>query len=291
MDTAKCKAFVTAAETGSFSAAAERLHYTPSGVSQLVTALERELDLTLLHRTRQGVRLTASGEQVIGAVRTFLQQAERVEQLAAELNDLHTGTITIASYPSMTMRWLPSLLEEFGRMYPNIRIHLREGERREFVEWLHSGEVDLAFLARGDLLEGDWLPLADDPIVALLPKNHPMAGEEAFPIDRLKEERFIMGCQGLDTDTVELLRSYGVEPKVFYSTVNGISVLPMVEHGLGISVMNALISTCCPFEGVKLPLDPPHFLTLGILVPNLEEAPPAARRFIDFAVRRLTQEE
>ena len=289
MDTAKCNAFLLSAESGSFSAAAERLHYTPSGVSQLVSALERELDLTLLHRTRQGVRLTASGEQVLPAIRAFLQQAEHIEQLSAELNDLHTGTITIASYPSITMQWLPALLREFGYLYPNIRIHLREGERREHVAWLAEGVADLAFLAGGDRLEGDWLPLADDPMLALLPKSHPMAGAASFPVERLNEERFIMGGQGIDTDTLELLRPYGVVPKVFYSTVNGISVLPMVEYGLGISVMNELVSACWPFDGVKIPLDPPQYITLGILVPNLDEAPPAVRRFIDFAARKLTK--
>ena len=58
MESARCKAFVTAAETGSFSKAGEVLGYTPSGVSQLVTSLERELGLPLLGRNRKGVTLT-----------------------------------------------------------------------------------------------------------------------------------------------------------------------------------------------------------------------------------------
>lgn len=61
MESARCKAFVTAAETGSFSKAGEVLGYTPSGVSQLVTSLERELGLPLLGRNRKGVTLTENG--------------------------------------------------------------------------------------------------------------------------------------------------------------------------------------------------------------------------------------
>ena len=72
MESARCKAFVTAAETGSFSKAGEVLGYTPSGVSQLVTSLERELGLPLLGRNRKGVTLTENGRRLLPAVREFL---------------------------------------------------------------------------------------------------------------------------------------------------------------------------------------------------------------------------
>lgn len=85
MESARCKAFVTAAETGSFSKAGEVLGYTPSGVSQLVTSLERELGLPLLGRNRKGVTLTENGRRLLPAVREFLQQENRIYQLAGEI--------------------------------------------------------------------------------------------------------------------------------------------------------------------------------------------------------------
>ena len=288
MEVSRSKAFLTAAECGTFSAAAERLHYTPSGVSQLVSALEQELDLTLLRRTQRGVFLTAAGETILPAIRAFLQQAERVEQVAAELNDLHRGSIVVASYPSMAMLYLPGVLREFQERYPNIRIQIREGERREQLAWLQNGEADLAFLGGDESLPGDWFPLAEDPMLVLLSKDHPMAGEPVFPLQRLRSEHFIMGGLGLDTDVVELLESHGVHPNVSLSMVSGVTVLAMVESGLGISVMNELVTKTYPFHGVKLPLEPPQTITLGILVPELDSAPPAVRRFLDFAVKRLT---
>ena len=74
MESARCKAFMYAADTGSFTKAAERLNYTPSGVSQLVGALENETGLTLLKRTRKGVTLTSDGEILLPAVREFLEK-------------------------------------------------------------------------------------------------------------------------------------------------------------------------------------------------------------------------
>ena len=106
MESARCKAFVTAAETGSFSKAGEVLGYTPSGVSQLVTSLERELGLPLLGRNRKGVTLTENGRRLLPAVREFLQQENRIYQLAGEMSGLLVGSVTIATYSSVATHWL-----------------------------------------------------------------------------------------------------------------------------------------------------------------------------------------
>ena len=71
METARCRAFLAAAETGSFSKAAEALSYTPSGVNQLVTALEKELGFPVFRRNTKGVTLTENGELLLPAVREF----------------------------------------------------------------------------------------------------------------------------------------------------------------------------------------------------------------------------
>ena len=72
MDTARCRAFVAAAESGSFTKAAEILNYTTSGISQLVTTLESDFDLILLERTRKGVKVTDAGEKLLPVIRAFL---------------------------------------------------------------------------------------------------------------------------------------------------------------------------------------------------------------------------
>ena len=105
MESARCKAFMYAADTGSFTKAAERLNYTPSGVSQLVGALENETGLTLLRRTRKGVTLTPDGEILLPAVREFLEKENRIYELAAEVKGLLVGSVTIAAYSSISGRW------------------------------------------------------------------------------------------------------------------------------------------------------------------------------------------
>ncbi len=113
MESARCKAFVLSAELGSFSRAGEVLNYTPSGVSQLVTALENEFGFALLHRSKKGVALTSEGETLLPPVRSFLHQEERVFQLAAEIRGLMVGEIAIASYYSISTRLIPKVIHAF----------------------------------------------------------------------------------------------------------------------------------------------------------------------------------
>ena len=102
MESARCKAFMYAAETGSFTKAAELLNYTPSGVSQLVGALENETGLILLRRTRKGVALTSDGEILLPAVREFIEKENRIYELAAEAKGLLLGSVTVAAYSSIS---------------------------------------------------------------------------------------------------------------------------------------------------------------------------------------------
>lgn len=289
MESARCRAFLAAAEHGSFSAAAEALHYTPSGVSQLVTALERELGLTLLRRTQKGVALTQSGETLLPAARAFLQQEARIRQLASALNGLEIGEFTIGTYPSMAIHYLPKVLHAFSRDYPNIRVQVREGERREILDWLERGTADLGFISETGDLPGDWLPLAEDPMLALLPKNHLLADADVYPLAAAKDEHFIMGGQGWDSDAIPMLRRHGIEPNIRFSAVSGVSVLTMVEAGLGISIMNELVTRTVPADIALLPLDPPEHITLGMLLPDLDNAPPAVQKFVQYAVKLLTK--
>ena len=147
MDTARCRAFVAAAESGSFTKAAEILNYTTSGISQLVTTLESDFDLILLERTRRGVKVTDAGEKLLPVIRAFLLQEQRMFQVSEEIKGLDVGEITIASYSSISTHWLPAIIKKFRADYPNIHIHLMEEIRQEVKGWLDEASADIGFLS------------------------------------------------------------------------------------------------------------------------------------------------
>lgn len=285
MDTSRCKAFLAAAEYGTFTKAAEALSYTTSGVSQLVSALEKDFDLTLLERTRRGVEVTKSGEKLLPAIRAFVQQEERMFQVSSEIHGLDVGDISIASYSSISTHWLPQIVKKFRQDYPNIRIHLMEGIRQEVKKWLEDSGADIGFLSWGDdLTVYDWIPLADDRMLAVLPQNHPLAGNDSYPIMRCCDEDFIMPALGRDDDVAALFEKFQIEPRILFSTLENYATISMVEKGLGISVMNELITRNWQSNVAMLPLEPPQSIKLGMVVSSMENASPAIRKFAEYVV-------
>ncbi len=288
MESARCKAFLTAVEAGSFSKAAEVLNYTPSGVSQLVNALENELGFSLLRRNKKGVIPTENGEKILPAVREFLLQENRIYQLAAEMNGLLIGSITITAYSSIATHWLPSVIRAFQEDYPQIQIKLMEGIRQEVTKWLDEKTADVAFLSYKDPMPYDWIPLAEDQMLAVLPKTHPLAAEASYPLQNCEYERFIMPALGRDVDVFALFQDNNLNPTIQFSTLENFATMAMIEQGLGMSIMNELITRKWQCDVVKLPLDPPQQITLGIALPSLKSASPAVKRFVKYAVERLT---
>ena len=291
METARCRAFLAAAETGSFSKAAEALSYTPSGVNQLVTALEKELGFPVFRRNTKGVTLTENGELLLPTVREFLRQEDRIFELSAEMNGLLIGSVTIASYSSIATHWLPAVISAFQRDYPQIRIKLMEGIWQEVSKWLDDRAADIGFFSYQEGMPYEFIPLAEDPMMALLPKDHPLANAEVYPLENCATDRFIMPALGCDDDVEALFVRGHIEPNICYTTLESFSAMSMVEQGLGMSVMNRLITEKRVCDIAMIPIDPPASITLGVALHSRTDTSPAVKMFLRYAVRMLTKKE
>ena len=291
METARCRAVLAAAETGSFSRAAEVLRYTPSGVTQLVTAFENELGFSVFRRSTKGVSLTENGQLLLPTVREFLRQEDRLFELATEINGLLIGSVTIAAYSSIATHWLPAVIRVFQQDYPHVSIRLMEGIWQEVSGWLDDRTADIGFFSYQEGMPYEWIPLAEDPMLALLPPGHPLADASAYPLKDCEKDDFIMPALGCDDDVEALFRHYGIVPKIRFTTMENFSAMSMVEQGLGISIMNQLITEGHICNVVKLPLAPPAQITMGAALHSRVDASPAVKMFLKYAVRMLTQTE
>ena len=124
MDIMKCSLFADVAETENFTKSGERLGYTQSGVSHILKSLEMEVGFPLFIRTKQGVKLTPNAEQILPTVRSLLVMHENLEQIINEINGLETGQLTIATFSSISIHWLPKIIHNFKEIYPQIYIIL-----------------------------------------------------------------------------------------------------------------------------------------------------------------------
>lgn len=291
METARCKAFLAAAEHGSISGAAKELGYSAPGVSQLVAALEDELGFKLFERTKKGVLLTKDGDRMLPLIKRLIAEEEAVYEMASDIRGLAVGSVTVCSYPSIATYLLPEVIRCFRKDYPNIQIKLMEGIQQEIREWIESGEADIGFQACPDSseYEYEWIPLREDRMVAVVPDEHPLAKDECYPISRCVEEDFIMPALGNDEDVVGLLEKYDIEPKICFTTMENPVMLGMIKSGLGMSIMNELCTEVWKDRLNILSLDPPSFVTFGVVSVKGRHLSPSALKFREYSIKMLTK--
>lgn len=289
MESARCKAFMESAELGSFKAAAEAMGYTPSAISQLVAALEKELGLNLLIRSKKGVKLTEEGVKLLPIVRSYLAREKEMYELAEELQGLSVGNLTIAAYPSVAITWLPEIVRNFQKDFPSIEFSIMEGVRQEIFQHLDQHIADMGFLAYAEPMNYEWIPLADEEMIAVVPENHRFASLGRYPVAEIEKDPFIMTSWGQDAEILEIFKSNNVTPHVKYKTYDTPATLAMVRMGLGITICNELAAQYWNEHLVKLPLDPPSRVTFGIAYTDMEHMTAASKKFLDYAVKYLTK--
>jgi DNA-binding transcriptional LysR family regulator len=187
--------FVALAEELHFRRAAEREHIAQPAFSEQIRRLERELGARLFDRTSHYVRLTGAGRLFLDEVRPALAQVERAAQVAERAGRGELGHVVVGFIGSAANELTPLILRAFPARYPNVGVELREFDFRDPSAGLTSGEVDLAFMrppveGQQDLaLE----VLFEEPRVAVMASDHPLASQASVSIRRLVEEPFIVG--------------------------------------------------------------------------------------------------
>lgn len=281
----KLRALMSAVESGSLKAAAESLGCTQSAVSHMISSLEGELGFRLLRRGRAGVRLTDEGERLLGAARSLLSAEEQLRQTAASIRGLDQGTVRIGAFTSVAVHWLPPVLKEFQRDYPNVEFKLLNGDYHDVNEWLSDGSVDIGFVALPCELKCETITLMEDRLLAILPKDSRYASYPRFPLTECEREPFISLLQSSDHDARRALEAAGVKPNVRFYTKDDYAIIAMVEQGLGMSIMPELLLKGRHDELLTLPLVPEAKRTIGIAFAVGSHPGPATQRFCDYVVR------
>lgn len=287
MELERYKALLCAIDMGSLSSAAEKLGYTPSGLSRMMGALEEENGFPLLIRCREGVYPTPDCERLLPAIREMIYCGEACRQLAARIRGLETGTVTVGTAYSAYYVWLSKVISEFHLEYPKIQVQICSGYSTGLLSMMMERKLDLCIISRRD---GDyeWLPIEEDPVVAWVPENHYLSQLDAVPVDVFGTEPYIDTYPGMDVDNARIFQECKVRPNTRLSTMDSYATYSMVEAGLGISMNNRLNGQDWT-GGVKiLPLDPPKIIEIGMACPK--NAAPAAMRFADFVREYLERD-
>lgn len=267
-------------ECNSFSDAARVMGYTQSAVSQMIKALEEELSVTLLLRSRTGVTLTREGELLLPYIRDVANAHRMLSEQAANFHGLQSGTIRIGTFTSVSSRLLPPVMKAFKEAHPNLRFELHQGVYSEIEEWVRTGVVDFGFTDASRVTPFVCEPVFRDTMLAVLPEGHPL-GENIFvQVGQLKQEPFILLDEGRGGGIVHDMVAAHPEIDVQYHVADDYSILTMVENHLGIAILPELVLKNTNHRVIARQLQPQLRRTLGVIYPKREGLSTAARAFL-----------
>lgn len=288
MDIKKCQLFAITAETENISKTAELTGYTQSGVSHMLKNFEDEVGVQLFRRDRYGVHLTPVGRDLLPYIRSLLAENEKVEQYIYDLNGLEVGSLTIGTFSSVSIHWLPQIIDQFQKDHPNINIRLKEGGISDIEKWIVNHEVDLGFYSRQPGHAFQFIHIQDDPIVAVLPQDYPLSENvAAFPIHDFDQKPFIVSEMTVDSDVSRVIKEGKITPDIRFSSKDDYAIMSMVEHHLGLSILPSLIIKGRIQSLKTLPLDPPFYRDLGIGLNDIKSATPIVKTFIAFVQKHF----
>lgn len=282
MNLLKYLAFVKTAETGSFTRASLLLHYSQSGISRMVSDLEKEWGITLLRRSRTGVKPTPDGARLLPYARNLCAEYQKLQSMAGELQGLQFGLIRIGTFSSVATHWLPNITRAFQKDYPGVDYEFLLGDYIEIENWIAEGRVDCGFLRLPTRPAFHAVPLAQDHLMAILPEGHPLAALDTVPLAGLCEDPFLLLARGANTQVADLFDRHKLRPRIRFTTWDDYAIMSMVEGGLGVSILPELILKRVPYRIVARPLDVPALRTIGVAVRDEATTPLATRRFLDY---------
>ena len=291
MDSKKVYALLTAIECGSLTAAAEKLGYTQSGLTHMMNALENELGLNLLVRSKSGVHLSPAGQELLPAMRDFSSAADVLEQAAERMRQHSFTTLRLGAYTSVTRQWLPAILAAYRDICPDTDVAITMGDSVGTYEAVRNDELDCAVVSyQPHLCQGlSWTHLRDDELVAILPAGS--ASGSSYRVEDFTGQSFLMPSSGFDLDIMPAFSVHGrkASPVIRNTNMDDPSIVSMVEHRLGVSILSKLVMQSISGNVTVLPLDPPAYRKLGIITNSRRLNEKNVRRFIRCAQSTLAK--
>ena len=282
MSLAKYEILLKVAECGSFTRAAQQLNFTQSGISHAVSSLETELGTTLVVRSHGGVSLTADGRALLPYFREMCALQHQLEQKAADLRGLDTGLVRVATFTSVSEKWMPYILKSFQDMYPKIEFELLPSNfNSEITEWVAHGQADCGFVSLPVESHLDSWLLQRDQWKVIVPCNHPLAWRDPFPPEALEKYPVILLDEGDDYEIQEVFDTLNIRPNIQYTVQQDQTILAMVSSGLGISIIEELMLQRCVYPLVSCRLPRPFYRNIGICVKDKNALSLSTQRFID----------
>ena len=265
------KVFVTVARARSFSRAGEMIGLSQSAVSHSVKELEHQTGVRLLDRTTREVVLTEAGQQLAGRLERLLDELTITLRDAGRVGQQLSGTVKVAASQTISAHLIPQCIAHSNRRYPDIDFVLHDRPQQWVLESIRQGDVDFGIVIDpGAVSDLQCEAVLSEPFLLLCRQDSPLAQREWVNWQDLKHERLVL--QDYASGSRPLIDAafahFAIDATIVQEIGHPATLFPMVEAGIGISVLPAL----------ALPLPQGSHLQVKRLTPVVERQLMLARR-------------
>jgi LysR family transcriptional regulator, transcription activator of glutamate synthase operon len=235
------KEFIVLAQTGSFLEAAEALSCSQSALSKHIMRLESELGVRLFDRSNRKVVLSKFGQLLLPDAKQIIDLQEEYMIALQNGNDSNGEILTIGTIHALAQYKITDIIAKFRKSLPKTTINVVQGGSEEMKEMLRQKKCELAFIRYCDEMDDEFvkIPYTTDNMVAVLPVNHPCAGQKKVNLRMLAGEDFLfVGKQTmLYKLSISACEQCGFTPRIAYTDHNVSDLCELVGKGMGVALL------------------------------------------------------
>lgn len=243
MDIRQLQTFLVVARLLNFRAAAEELNYSQSTVSDHIRNLEQELDVKLFERLGRKVFLNEQGKKLISSAERMIKDAEEIHKLF-DNDEKIKGSLKIGAAETLCVFWLPPLLKEYSKMYPDVQIILEMADCLEFPEMLEKNIIDVAFGLHDESKQQhlSQIDLFQDSAIFVAAPDHPLTALKKITAHELENQSFILteAESGYSMELKKLLEVLNVKVNTIMEFSSLEAIKQCVKNGLGITLLPSI---------------------------------------------------
>jgi DNA-binding transcriptional LysR family regulator len=242
MELRQLRYLVALADEQHFTRAAAREHIAQPALSQQIRRLEQEVGLPLVERTTRRVTVTEAGRALVARARRILAEVDAANAEMQEFTGVRTGRVTVGTMHTMGPVDVSLALAVFHQRHPAVELTVREQSSEELAEMLRDDVLDLAFLSVTERMESHGLgldQLVSEELVAVLPRDHALAGRQRLRMAELADEQFISYRQGARLRELLIFagHSAGFEPQIMLESNESERIRRLVARRMGVAVL------------------------------------------------------
>lgn len=252
------------AEHHSISQAANILNLSPSAVSHMVKKVEEGVGYPLFIRERNRFELTNSGKTLLPYIQNYLKSGTALQEEALRLKNAVEGSVHLAAYNNVIRNWLPAILKRFHEKYPNIKISIRQSNDVQIMQWMESGEIDLAIVFNSYYNASSFIPLHKTPVVCFTPKEYAPRNGTYMTAEDLRDMPIILRTENFDRETNYILSNAGIPFNSVFRIDNDESCYEYIRQGFGFRITAAI--TYPQDDQIKMyPIENAPYRTIGLI--------------------------